>query len=417
MKSKVVFVLSLLALGVSANAGDWPEFRGPGKQGHTEQSGLPVSWDTEKNVVWKKPVPGAGWSSPVVADGKIFMTSAMNVDGEGELDPRILCYDVKTGVMLFNHRVFKLKTEHATKKHKKNGFASPTPIVRDGKVYVHFGHMGTACVDTSGKLVWKNQDLDYSPVHGNGGSPELVGDALIFSRDGKDNPNVVALHKDTGKVLWTHERDSNATRKFSFSTPLTIEVAGKQQVITCGSGEVSALDPATGREIWEADYDQGYSVIPRPVYGHGMIFIATGYNKPNVLAIRVDGKGDVTNSHVAWINKRSAPHTPSLLQVGNELYMVSDGGIASCLDAHTGDVHWSERLGGNYSASPLYGEGRVYFQSEQGEGIVIKAGKEFEVLSRNDLGEKTFASYAVVGSDFIIRTETQLYRIGKDGAL
>jgi outer membrane protein assembly factor BamB len=248
-------------------------------------------------------------------------------------------------------------------------------------------------------------------VHGNGSSPILVDDALIFNCDGASEPFVVALDKNTGTVLWKTKRETSAKKKFSFSTPLSVNFDGRTEVITPGSGAVCSLDPKTGREIWRVRYGEGYSVIPRPVYGQGLIFVVSGFDRPAVLAIRPGGKGDVTETHVAWTLTKGAPNTPSLLLVGEELYMVSDGGIASCVDARTGRVHWQERLGGNYSASPIQADGRIYFQNEEGTAVVIRAGKEFVRLATNSLGERTLASYAVTDGALFVRTDQHLYRV------
>ncbi len=280
-------------------------------------------------------------------------------------------------------------------------------------MFVHFGHEGTARLDLSGKVVWRKR-MEYNPVHGNGGAPVAVGQALIFSCDGANDPFVVALDRNTGAVLWKTQRSVDATKKFSFTTPLVIEVNGQTQVISPASDIVCALDPRNGSEIWRVRYD-GYSVIPRPVYGHGLVYICTGYNTPKLLAIRPDGRGDVTDTHVEWTMKRGAPHTPSLLLVGDELYMVSDRGVASCVDAKTGKPHWQERLGGGFSASPLYADGKIYFQSEQGEGTVIAPGTTFRRIATNDLGERTLASYAVGDSALFIRSAQALYRIENKG--
>jgi outer membrane protein assembly factor BamB len=213
-------------------------------------------------------------------------------------------------------------------------------------------------------------------------------------------------------VLWKVKRETTAKRNFSFSTPTLITVKGQQQLITPGSGVVCALDPKTGAELWRCRYGEGYSVIPKPVFGHGMVYLSSGYDKPVLHAIRVDGKGDVTDTHIAWKLEKGAPHTPSALLVGDELYVVSDAGIASCLDAKTGTVHWSERVGGNYSASPVLADGKIYLQNETGTGVVLKPGKTFEKLAENALGEKTLASYAVTDGALFIRSEKNLYRIG-----
>jgi outer membrane protein assembly factor BamB len=214
-------------------------------------------------------------------------------------------------------------------------------------------------------------------------------------------------------VKWQTDRKSTAARTFSFSTPLVIDVKGQKQIVSPASDVVTAYDPKTGDEIWRVRYD-GYSVIPRPVYGHGLLFLATGYGEPNVMAIRPpDGKGDVTETHVAWTAKKGAPHTPSLVLDGDLLYTVSDGGLASCFDAKTGKPHWQEKLGGGFSASPILGDGKVYFQNEAGTGYVVKAGTTYELLAKNDLKERTLASYAATDGALFIRTAKHLYRIEK----
>lgn len=399
---------SLLAASFTATAAtDWPQFRGPDGDGHSSAKNLPLTWDTTKNVAWKTEIPGKGWASPALFNHRLYLTTAEEVGSD--LSLRALCHDATTGKPLWATEVF---LTPPVRHHAKNSQASPTAIVEDDRIYVHFGHYGTACLDLAGKIVWKQNDLKYSPVHGNGGSPILVGNALIFSCDGGSDPFVVALDKASGKVLWKVKRETTAKRNFSFSTPTLITVKGQSQLITPGSGVVCALDPKTGAELWRCRYGEGYSVIPKPVFGHGMIFISSGYDKPVLHAIRADGKGDVTDTHIAWKLEKGAPHTPSPLLVGNELYVVSDAGIASCLDAKTGQVHWSERVGGNYSASPLFADGKIWLQNETGTGVVLKPGKTFEKIAENALGEKTLASYAVTDGALFIRTEKNLYRIG-----
>ena len=216
---------------------------------------------------------------------------------------------------------------------------------------------------------------------------------MIFSSDGSDQQFLVALDRSNGKVLWRTDRQAEAFKKFSFSTPLAITVKDKKQIISPFSNPVCGYDAQTGKEIWRVRY-QGYSVVPRPVYGHGLVFICTGFDSPSLLAIRPDGEGDVTKTHVAWTTGKAVALTPSLLLVGDELYMVSDGGVASCLDAKTGALHWQERVGGKYSASPLFADGKIYLQDEEGTAIVVKASKQFERVAKNQLGERTLASYA-----------------------
>jgi len=323
---------------------------------------------------------------------------------------RALCVDAGNGKILWNTEV--LVHTGSTSIHNKNSHASPTPVVEEERLYVHFGHQGTACLDLDGKVLWRNTTLKYSPVHGSGGSPILVDDALIFSCDGASDPFVVALNKKTGQLLWKTARTLAAKKKFSFSTPLLIHANGRSQVISPSSGAVYAYDPKDGRELWRVRYAEGYSVVPCPVFGRGLLFVSTAFDSPEVMAIRPDGQGDITDTHVVWTLAKGAPKTPSMLLVGDELYFVSDAGIASCVDAKTGRVHWAERVGGNYSASPLLADGRIYLQNEEGVGVVLAPGKTFHQLARNSLGERTLASYAVTDGALFIRTEAHLYRVG-----
>ena len=404
-----------LNLASPAAARDWPQFRGPGGQGHSDAKGLPVEWSESKNIAWKKALPGSGWSSPVLVDGKLYLTAAVPKGGAKssarvERELRVFCLDAADGKIVWDREVFKQGAK-SPNIHRKNSHASPTPVYEDGRIYVHFGHQGTACLDTGGKVLWRNRELAYPPVHGGGGSPVIAGNRLIFTCDGARDPFVAGLVKSSGRLAWKFKRDTGAKKKFSFATPLVIKADGKDQVIAPGSGGVSALDPRTGREIWFVDYDQGYSVIPRPVFGHGMVFVSSGYDRPTAFAIRVGGKGDVTGTHVEWETDDRAPNTPSMLLVGDELYMVSDGGVTSCLDAKTGDVYWSERTGGGTSASPIYADGRIYIQDEKGTATVIAAGKDFKKLATNRLDARTLASYAVTDGAIYIRSETHLYKV------
>ena len=410
-RASLLFV-SLSAL-FAAVAGDWPEFRGPTGQGHSTAKDLPIRWSATENVAWKTAIPGSGWSSPVLAGGNLYLTTAAPIEGSMDLSLRVLCLSASEGKVLWNNEVFREEAGTAPRIHSKNGHASPTPIVHDGRVYVHFGHMGTACLHVSGRTIWQQTGLKYVPVHGNGGSPALVDDLLVFSVDGEKDPYVVALDRGTGEIRWKTPRVTPAERKFSFSTPFYLTNGVDRAIISPGSGAVCAYDPKDGTELWRVRYGNGYSVIPRPVHGHGLLFFGTGYDRPLVYAVRPGGtaRGDLTDTHVAWTLTKGAPNTPSLLLVGDELYFVSDAGIASCVDAKTGTVHWSERLGGNFSASPIYADGKLWFQNEEGVGYVVKPGKTFELLAKNDLGQRTLASYAVTDGALFIRGATDLFRI------
>ena len=403
MLRQLLVAIALLSCPVVGAAEDWPEFRGPGKQGHSDARGLPLTWSDSANVAWKVDVPGKGWSSPVILGKRLWLTSALD-DGRSL---RALCFDRDTGKPLQDVELF--RKEDPGSIHAKNSHASPTPILEGDRVYVHFGAHGTACLTNEGKVVWR-KTLDYAHRHGPGGSPELVGDLLIISCDGTDQQFVVALDKRTGSVRWRKDRDG----LMAYSTPLAIEVNGAPQLVSSGGRRVTAYDPHDGSELWSCEYGDGYSLVPRPVHGQGLVFICTGYNTPWIYAIRPDGHGDVTDTHLAWKLKRGAPNTPSPILVGAELYFVSDKGIASCVDAKTGKVRWQERLGGNFSASPLFADGRLYFTSEAGVTTVLAPGKRFEKLATNEIGERTFASIAVSRPAMFVRTEGRLFRI-EDG--
>ena len=407
----LVILVAEWLVGAPVRAEDWPEFRGPTGQGTSSARHLPVEWSNTKNVAWKQVIPGQGWSSPVVRAGRIYLTTAVQNEGGSGLSLRALALDAVSGRIVWNAEVFGPDMTKSTGIHRKNGHASPTPLLEGERLYVHFGNQGTACLDLGGKILWRNTSLAYPPVHGSGGSPVIVEGALVFSCDGASDPFVVALDKHTGAVLWKTSRVTSASKKFSFSTPLVVTVNREKQIISPGSGAVCAYEPQTGREIWRVRYDEGYSVIPRPVFGHGLVYIATGFDFPKVMAIRPDGRGDVTATHVAWTLKKGAPNTPSLLLGGDELYLVSDLGIVSCVDARTGQVHWQERAASNCSASPLFADGRIYVQDEEGTGVVLKAGKQFQKLAINSLKERTLASYAVTDNALLIRTAEHLYCI------
>ncbi len=407
--------LCTLNLMAWAQSNDWPEFRGPEGQGHSIAKNVPTEWSATKNIKWRTPIAGRGWSSPVLVANRVYLTTAVAASAIEPISLRALCVDAVTGKILWDVEVFRHPPSALTKSlHEKNSYASPTPIVRNGRLYVHFGHLGTAALELNGKVLWRQTEVKYLPVHGNGGSPVLEGNSLIFSCDGAVNPFVIALDATTGAEQWRTPRDTPVRQKFSFSTPLAINVAGQRQIISPGSGFVGAYDPATGKELWRVLYDTGFSVIPRPVFAHGLLFVSSGYDRPVLFAIRPAGaKGDATATNIVWNNKRSAPHTPSVLVVGDEVYFVSDNGIATCVDAKNGSVHWVERLGGTFSASPLYADGKIYFLNEDGLATIIKPGKTFQRIAQNDLDEATLASPAVTDGALFIRSQGYLWRIGK----
>jgi outer membrane protein assembly factor BamB len=335
----------------------------------------------------------------------VYLTTAVPADGG--LSLRVLCVDAATGKSKWSVEV--LKSQSIPTSHTKNSHASPTPVTDGQRVYAHFGHLGTAAVDLEGKVVWVVPGKYQRPVHGNGGSPVLADGLLVFSCDGADRQFVIALDAASGKEAWQTPRKTKAGKPFSFGTPAIAEVGGKKQVVSQGSNVLAGYDLKSGQELWRTTFN-GYSVIPKPVIGKDIVYFATGFDASNVKAIRLGGSGDVTDTHTAWTQTRGAPHTPSPLLVGNELYVVSDRGLLSCLDAKTGEIVWDERLRGGYSASPLYADGKIYLTSEEGKGTLLAAGRTKEVLGEFDLKEKTFASFAAADGALYVRTESRLYK-------
>jgi outer membrane protein assembly factor BamB len=399
------FSLFVSARLASQPQADWPQFRGPTGQGHSSERGIPVEWSETQNIAWKVPVGGRGWSSPTVANGRIWITIGVAERGGASL--RALAFDVETGRELLNVEVFRIS--NANLKNAKNSHASPTPIVDGNRVYVHFGGDGTAALDaTSGAILWTKR-FPYASQHGSGGSPVLHKDLLIFSGDGHYEAWVIALDARTGDVRWKTERRKPFDQ--AYTTPLVISVNGRDQVISVGAYRAAAYDVGTGKEIWRVRYEEGFSNVPRPVFGHGLVYITTGFFQPAVLAVRPDGAGDVTGTHVAWSMTRGAPFTPSPILVGDELYVISDLGVLSCVDAKSGKLHWQERVGGNHSASPVFADGRIYFLSEEGVATVIAPGTTFKRLADNELDGATLASMAVANGSIFIRSLTHLYRI------
>lgn len=392
-------------------AADWPQFRGPDGLGVFAATPLSREWSETEGVEWKVKVPGAGWSSPVIAEGLVWLTAATDAGK----DLRVLAFDAATGKLVKNIKVFDL--DRAPAIHGKNSHASPTPIVSEGRVYVHFGSQGTACLDTAGKVLWKRV-LPYYQHHGNGGSPVLCGGTLVVVCDGFTGPFydkqvkpgidapqfAVGLSADSGEVKWRRARDG----RHSYGTPLAVEVEGTPQVICPGGDSVWAYHPETGEELWRCRYE-GYSVIPRPVVAGGMVFVCTGYDTASLLAIRLGGRGDVTGTHVAWKHSQGVPFTPSPVIVDRWLCLVSDNGILTCLDWQTGKQAWRERLGGNFSASPLAVGNLVYCVSEEGVTHVVRVGERCEKLGTPKIKGKTYASLGVSAGRLFLRSDKQLY--------
>ncbi len=392
---------------------DWPEFRGPSHAGKVAAEDLPLRWSPTENIRWRTELPGSGWSSPIVVGSTIYLTAAVPAEVANEnagYELVALLVDAATGELRKQVPVFQ-QGDSAPRIHGKNSHASPTPVFDGEHIYLHFGHQGTACMTLAGELLWKNDALGYPPVHGNGGSPIVVGSLLIFSRDGADIAEVTALDKRTGEVAWQTSREVKTSKQFSFCTPALFEIAGKPQLILPGSNVVQSLDPATGKELWRVEYE-GYSVIPRPIYESGLVFVCTGYDRPSLLAIDPTGSGDVTQTHVRWQAGPGIAHTPSLIGHNGQVITVTDNGIASCFDALAGEELWKERIGGNFSASPLLVGNQVYLLSEAGVCTVLDISQQPpREIASNNIEERCLASFAVVDGELLLRSDKALYRI------
>lgn len=396
-------------------AEDWPSFRGPNGDGVVAQS-LPVEWDSDKNIAWRTEIPGEGWSSPVAAGNRIYLTAAIP-SGEGDEDQKnqefalsLIIINGTSGEIIKTVPIMQQTGERAARVHRKNSHASPTPVIEGDKIYVHFGYQGTACLSLNGDILWKNRDLFFKPTHGNGGSPVLASGNLIFTCDGDKEPRIVALNASSGQLAWSTPRPVSAKKTFSFCTPTVIEVDGQVQVIAPGSDCVLALDPMTGKIIWDVRY-VGYSVVPKPSYHRGLVFISTSFDNSKMLAIRPTGKGEITETHVAWQIDRNVPKTPSMVAHDGLVYSISDDGIATCVEAETGELVYRNRIGGNYSASPVLADNKLYFTSENGVTTVVRAGEDFQEVAANVIEERTLASLGVLGDSILMRTGSALYRI------
>ena len=403
----------------------WPQFRGPDGNGVTSATGLPLKWSETENVRWKTPIHGRAWSSPIVLGNRIWMTTA-TPDGK---ELFVVAVDKATGKVLIDQKLFDVANPQFA--HAFNTYASPTPVAeprtsnRDlARVYVTFGSPGTAALDAaSGKVLWTRRDLECNHFRGAGSSPILFRDLLIMHFDGSDVQYVVGLDKRTGKTVWKTDRSidfqdvengkvkADGDFRKAFSTPQIVTVNGSPVLISAGSKATYGYDPLTGKELWRIVDRSSYSASNRPVAGNGLVYYTTGWDRGVVTAVRPDGSGDVSTSHVAWRSPRGASQKPSLLLLGDLLFMLGDAGIVSCLDAKTGEEVWRARVPDSYSASPLAAEGRIYFFNEDGKTTVIEAGRTFNVLAESTLDDGFMASAAVDGRALYLRTKSALYRI------
>lgn len=440
MKLFAFTVLSALAMGLgvsnSAQANDeWPQFRGPGGQGHSDAAGLPLTWSETENVKWKTDIPGAGHSSPVISGQQLWITTAITreltaeeqkkrletlknsngLDVVGELTLQAIQLNRETGAIERAVDLFKIFEPEP--KHALNSYASPTPVIAGDRVFFHFGTYGTAAVDrNTGEVLWRNANLRLDHQNGPGSSPVVWGDRVIMHLDGTDTQSIVALDAATGKVIWQTKRsgqmDPTPELQKAYGTPLIVEIDDRPLVISPAANWVYGYDARDGSEIWKASYGQlGFSTVPRPVISGDTVYVATSYMQSRLVAVKFTGKGDVTSSHVNWMSDKQIPQKPSLIALDGRLYFVSDKGIVRSLKADTGEEVWFERLPGDYSASPLEVEGRIYFFNQDGVCTVLEAGDTFKQLAQNKLDSGFMASPAVAGKAMFLRTGTSVYRI------
>lgn len=392
-------------------AADWNQFRGPAGDGRLAEADLPVAWSESEGIVWKVPVNGKAWSSPVVADDAVWMTNAT----EDGTRLSLVAIDAASGEVLRDLTLFEIAEPAFC--HDFNSYASPTPVVADGRLWAHFGSAGTACVETrTGEVVWSRQDLLCDHHRGAGSSPILVDGLLVLTFDGFDRQYVAALDAATGQTVWEADRNidygtDDGDMKKAYSTPLAFEHAGRPQLVSPSAVATIAYDPASGAELWRVVHG-GFNAACRPVYADGLVVICIQRGDA-LLAVRPEGTGDITGSQVVWRAGKAAPTRPSQCVVDGNLYMVSDTGIFSCLDLATGEARWTERRSGRFSASLIEAGGKCYAFDEDGGSVVFVANPErFELLGENILEAGCMASPAVVDNDLIVRTKTHCYRIG-----
>jgi outer membrane protein assembly factor BamB len=422
----IVLLPSILFLSLFAGRpdvrADWPAFRGPWGDGHvsapgdTRLLGLPLHWSETENIKWKTEIPFLGWSTPVVLNGQVWLTTA-TIDGH---DFYAICVDADTGKILYNEKVFHCDNPEPLG-NNVNCYATPSPAVEPGRVYVHFGSYGTACLDTaSGKVLWQRTDIPCRHFRGPSSSPVLFQNLLILTLDGIDLDYTIALDKQTGNTVWKTDRSAEwndagqgaAPGDFrkSHSTPLIASIDGKFQLLSPGAKAAYAYDPATGKELWKVHH-KDYSAAPIPLYDSGLVYFVTGRAKTELWAVKPDGHGDVTDTKIIWKLAAHVGKSASPVFVDGLIYTVSDESFLSCVDAATGQVVWNERIGGGYQASPIYGDGRLYFCNLQGDTIVVKPGRTYQPITTNHLAEGFMSSPAVAGNSLYLRTKTHLYRV------
>ncbi|MDZ4401687.1 PQQ-binding-like beta-propeller repeat protein [Prosthecobacter sp.] len=427
-------LLPLLVLTSVSNAGNWPEWRGPSAQGQANASGLPETWSETSNVAWKTPLPGRGHSTPVMWGDHIWLTTAIEKAATPEeakrrlesntgdqplvvlssVSLRAVCVDRNSGKIL--HDIELLNVKDPQWAHQLNSYASPTPVLEEGRLYAHFGSFGTVALDTKTlKVLWKNEELNVMHENGPGSTAVLHGDRLIAHFDGSDQQFIAALDKSTGKLAWktprSGEMDPRAQQRKAYGTPLVVTINGLPVVVSSAANNIYGYEPATGKELWKIHYGElGFSMSTVPVADDQQIYFSTAFGKSAIIALKFAG---VKTPEIAWRNNKNAPKMCSPVLHNGLLFYVDDGGIVSCVDVKTGEAFYRERIGGKFSASPILADGKLYFSSREGVVTVIAAVKEFKILAQNTLEGSLMASPIADGSALFLRTDKALYKIGK----
>ena len=413
---------------------EWRTYRGPDGQGHSDAKNLPTTWSETENIVWKTPVPGRAWSSPVFADGVIWLTNAVEThvdekavekkDGKEKekkkshvptsVNLRVVSLDATSGKLLSDTDLWTFPNPPEI--HSLNSYASPTPVLDGNLLLCHFGELGTAAFDIQTKKVLWKVILPAALSVGAGSTPVVYGDLMLVVNDGMDQQYVVGLNKLTGAEVWKTNRPkmtgTNGDSHKAFASPLLIKAAGRDQLVSPTAQWIASYDPATGKELWRVRHGVGFSNAPAPVVIGDLVCVCTGFFKPEILAIRLDGEGDVTESHIAWKISKQVPNMPSPVIAGEAIYFINDTGVASCAKTSDGSVLWTKRISGNYASSPIYADGKIYFSSREGKTTVLRHGQEYEEIAVNSLDGQLMASPGVIGESLLLRTNSHLYRIG-----
>ena len=423
MKTAKFLVLLVLAchFAVARGGENWPQFRGPYGNGHSDARALPLQWSETLNVAWKTPIHDRGWSSPVIYGNQVWLTTATK-NGQ---ELYAVCVDKESGKIIKDLKLFDESQPQFC--HAFNSYASPTPVIEEGRVYVTFGAPGSACIDTKTfRVLWERRDIECNHFRGAGSSPILFENLLIMNFDGSDRQFVTALDKHSGKTVWQTKRSidfqdldehgkpaAEGDLRKAFSTPHVATIQGRLQLISLGAKAAYAYNPRTGEEIWRVEERAQHSASTRPVITDKMIFWPSGFSTGQLLAARFEQNGLLKDSSIVWRVKRSVSNKPSILLVGDLIYMINDTGIATCLESATGEIVWQNRIGGEYSASPVYADGKIWIFGEDGKTRAFEPGRTFKLLAENQLDDGFMASPAAAGDSFYLRTKTHLYRIRK----